>query len=94
MSPEKVKRPATAGPSWWRSRPKGAKPGGIMVETTQVTAKVTAINVEQRKATLKFEDGTTKTVPVRPDVDLSKRKVGDQVVIRITESLAIRVTKP
>jgi nitrogen fixation-related uncharacterized protein len=74
--------------------PKGAKPGGLMAETTQVTAKVTALDLEHHQATLQFENGTTRTVAVRPDVDLSKRKVGDQVVIRMTESLAIRVVKP
>ena len=74
--------------------PKGAKPGGIMAETTQVTAKVTAIDAEHHKATLQFEDGTTRTVAVRPDVDLSKRKVGEKVVIRTTEALAIPVEKP
>ncbi len=74
--------------------PKGAKPGGLMAETTQVTAKVTALDLERRKATLQFEDGTTRTVAVRPDVDLSKRKVGDKVIIRTTELLAITVKKP
>jgi Cu/Ag efflux protein CusF len=74
--------------------PKGAKPGGIMAATTQVTAKITAIDLEHRKATLQFEDGTTRTVAVRPDVDLGKRKVGETVVIRATEELAIRVEKP
>jgi Cu/Ag efflux protein CusF len=74
--------------------PQGAKPGAILAETTQVTAKVTAIHAEQHTATLQFEDGSTRTVAVRPDVDLSKRKVGDKVVIRITEALAIRVVKP
>jgi hypothetical protein len=74
--------------------PKGAKPGAIMAETTQVTAKVTAINAEQHTATLQFEDGSTRTVAVRPDVDLSKRKIGDKVVIRTTGALAIRVVKP
>ena len=74
--------------------PKGAKPGALMAEAIQVTAKVTAIDVEHRKATLRLEDGTTRTVAVRPDVDLSKRKVGDSVVIRITEALAIQVAKP
>lgn len=74
--------------------PKGAKPGGIMAETTQVTAKVTAIDTTNHKATLQFEDGTTRTVAVRPDVDLSQRKVGDKVVIRTTEALAITVRKP
>jgi hypothetical protein len=74
--------------------PQGAKPGGIIAETTQLTAKVTALDPEQHRATLEFEDGSTRTVTVRPDVDLGKRKVGDKVVIRITEALAITVKKP
>ena len=74
--------------------PKGAKPGGIMAATTKVTAKVTAIDAEHHKATLQFEDGTTRTVAVRPDVDLARRKVGETVVIRKTEALAIAVEKP
>lgn len=86
--------PGDAGAQWVALAPQGAKPGGIMAETTQVTAKVTAIDVEHRKATLQFEDGTAKTVAVRQDVDLGKRKVGDKLVIRITEALAISVKKP
>jgi translation elongation factor P/translation initiation factor 5A len=74
--------------------PKGAQPGGLAAETTQVTAKVTAIDLKHRKATLQFEDGSTKTVAVRSDVDLSKRNVGDQVVFQITEMLALSVEKP
>lgn len=74
--------------------PKGAKPGAIMAATRKVTARITAIDAEHRKATLQFEDGTTRTVAVRPDVDLGKRKVGETVVIRATEELAIRVEKP
>jgi hypothetical protein len=74
--------------------PKGAKPGGLVAETTQVTARVTAIDQKQRTATLRFEDGFTKTLPVRSDVDLSKRKVSEQVVFRVTEMIAISVEKP
>lgn len=74
--------------------PEGAKPGAVMAETMQVTATVTAIHVEQHTATLRFEDGSTRTVAVRPDVDLGKRKVGDKVVIRTTGALAIRIVKP
>jgi Cu/Ag efflux protein CusF len=74
--------------------PKGAKPGAVAAETTRVTATVTAIDPEKRTATLRFEDGSTRTFPVRSDVDLSKRKVGDQVVFRLTETVAITVSKP
>jgi hypothetical protein len=86
--------PTDAGAQLVALAPKGAKPGAIMAETTRVTAKVTAIDAEHHKATLQFEDGSRRTVPVREDVDLSKRKVGDTVVIRITEALAIQVAKP
>jgi Cu/Ag efflux protein CusF len=74
--------------------PKGAKPGGIVANTVQITAKVTAIDLKHHKATLQFPDGTTRTVAVRKDVDLTKRQVGEEVVIRSTEALAISVEKP
>jgi hypothetical protein len=90
----KGETPADGGAQVVALAPKGAKPGGIIVQTTRVTAKVTAIDAEHHQATLQFEDGSTRTVAVRPDVDLGKRKVGDQVVIRTTESLAIKIAKP
>jgi len=86
--------PKDAGLQTVAIAPKGAKPGGIVAETTQVTATVVAIDAAHRRATLRFEDGSTRTVPVRPDVDLGERKVGDKVVIRITDALAITVRKP
>ncbi len=74
--------------------PKGAKPGGLMANTVQVIAKVTAIDLKHHKATLRFPDGTTKTVEVRKDVDLTQRQVGEEVVIRCTEAIAVTVEKP
>jgi hypothetical protein len=74
--------------------PKGARPGGLAAGTTTVTAKVTAIDQKKRTATLRFEDGSTKTFPVRSDVDLKQRKVGEQVTFRVTERIAINVEKP
>jgi Cu/Ag efflux protein CusF len=74
--------------------PQGAKPGGVVLNTVQVTAKVTAIDLKNHKATLQFPDGTTKKIAVRKDVDLTKQKVGDEVVLRCTEALAISVEKP
>jgi hypothetical protein len=74
--------------------PVGAKPGALMAATVQVTATVTDIDLKDHKATLQFPDGTSKTFAVRPDVDLTQRKVGEQVVIRYTEALAISVQKP
>lgn len=71
--------------------PKGSKPGGLIVETVQVSGTITAIDSAKRTATLRFEDGTVKTLPVRSDVDLSKRKVGEKVRFRLTEMVAIKV---
>ena len=74
--------------------PKGARPGGLAAGTTTVMAKVMAIDQKKRTATLRFEDGSTKTFPVRSDVDLKQRKVGEQVTFRVTEKIAIDVEKP
>jgi len=74
--------------------PLGEKPGALMASTVEITAKVKAIDVKHRKATLLFPDGTTKTFPVRPDVDITKHRVGDEVVIRATEAIAVSVEKP
>jgi hypothetical protein len=74
--------------------PKGAKPGGLVAEVTRVGATVTAIDATKRTATLRFEDGYSKTLPVRKDIDLSKHKIGERVVIQITDMIAISVEKP
>ena len=74
--------------------PKGAQPGGLVAEAVQVTATVTAIDPAKRTATLRFKDGRTKTFPVRDDIDLNQRKVGEKVVFLVTEMIAISVEKP
>lgn len=74
--------------------PVGAKPGAVAVKATQVAATVTAIDAGKRTATLTFADGKVRTVAVRPDIDLSKRKVGEKVLFTLTESVAIAVGAP
>lgn len=72
---------------------KGAQPGGLVVSTTQVTATVKSIDQTNHTATLQTEDGSAVTFPVRDDIDLSKRKVGEKVVFQVTEMIAISVEK-
>ena len=74
--------------------PKGGKPGGLAAETEQITGTILAIDPANHTVTLQLEDGSTKTFPVRKDVDLSKRNVGEQVVFRFTKMMAISVEKP
>jgi hypothetical protein len=62
-------------------------------EGVRITAKVIAIDAEKRTATLRFEDGTIETVPVRADLDLSRHKVGEQVFFDVTEMIALGVEK-
>ncbi len=74
--------------------PEGAKPGGVVAETTHLTAKVKVIDLKNHKVTLQFPDGTNKTFPVRKDLDLTQQKVGAEVSIQRTEAVAIVVEKP
>jgi len=74
--------------------PVGSKPGAVVTDARRVIATVTAINIKKHQATLTFTDGSSKTVPVRQDVNLSKHKVGEKVIITRTEVLAILVEKP
>ena len=78
-------------PLRWRQHRKCAKPGATLAQSYEVVAKVAAIDAGNHTADLTFTNGQTKTIPVRADVELSRYKVGDSVVIRVTESLSVLV---
>jgi hypothetical protein len=71
--------------------PKGAKPGGFVVASTEQTATVVALDRDTRQATLQFADGKWRSFQVGENIDLTKVKVGDKVSIRRTEGAAILV---
>ena len=75
--------------------PKGAKPGVVMVNTSEITAKVEAIDYKKRTVTLKGPEGNVRTFTVDKSVKkFSNVKVGDELVVRVTDALAIVVEKP
>jgi len=74
--------------------PTGGKPGVMAAGTYQAIATVTDINQKTRKATLQVAGGASKTVTVRKDVDLTKHKVGEKVVISATAYFAVLIEKP
>ena len=74
--------------------PEGSKPGVMKSETTQATARIEVLDAKKRKVTLRYADGDSETYDVRKDVDMSKARVGQDVLIRATEAKAIRVEKP
>jgi len=74
--------------------PKGAKPSIKGVETMMVRATVESLNRTDRIATLRYEDGSTRTIKVGDDVPLDLVNVGDEVRLRITQAVAVSVRKP
>ena len=74
--------------------PKGAKPGVIVADTQEVTAKIVSVDPKERRVTLQTADGENRAVKVSKSVDLSKVKPGDQVTVRVTDALALVVEKP
>jgi hypothetical protein len=74
--------------------PKGARPGAVMAETTEVTDKIQAIDTHDRTVTLEGAGGQEQTLKVGPNVDLSALKKGDDVVVRFTQALALLDQQP
>ncbi len=72
---------------------KGEQPGGVVVETVQMVATIIDLDVWSRVVELQFEDGTIRAHSVRPDVIMEGYEVGDQVVIQVTEMVAVDITK-
>jgi len=71
--------------------PPGEKPGFAAADTFVVKAVIEAINVDDRIATLRSEDGRARTVKLADNVPLELVSVGDEVRMRITEAIAISV---
>ena len=72
--------------------PKGASPGGVAVQTSEMTAVVEAINYKTRTVTLREPQQKSVTVKVDDSVKrLNEVKKGDEIVVRRTEALAIDV---
>lgn len=68
-------------------------PVGMMAETQQYTARITAIDTQRRRVTLLFPDASKRMFTIRKDVRLADREVGEDVSIHVTVSVAIAVEK-
>lgn len=65
-------------------------PGGTMVTTVDISARVTAIDTANRKVTLLGPDGKKVTVKVGPEaVNFDQIRVGDLVTATVTEELVV-----
>jgi len=71
----------------------GEKPAGLIASTSETTAVVESIDLENHTATLRTSAGA-KTIKVRDDVDLTQVAIGDEVVFQTTDAVAISVETP
>lgn len=71
--------------------PEGSKPEGMIIAASEVTATVSAVDLDAHTATLVFADGSSQVVRVRDDVALREDHVGREVVMQMTAALAISV---
>jgi hypothetical protein len=85
--------PGESGTGLVALAPQGAKPAVLMAETQRYTATITAINLKRHQATLLFPDGTSRTFIVRKDVDLTQRKIGEEVAFRVALAMAVSIEK-
>ena len=71
----------------------GEMPGFAAMDATVVVATVEEINIEANTFKLKGPDGSVNEYVARNPENLTRAKVGDLVVITITEAIAIAVEK-
>jgi len=74
--------------------PKGAPAEGMVAKVTQITATVEAINYEERWVHLRGPRGRLVKVNVPEEAErFPNIRVGDQVVVRHTEAIAMKLQK-
>ena len=74
---------------------KGRPPAAVVVDTIQLPGTVEAIDHSKRTVTLKGPGGNLRTFAVDQRVKrFEKLKKGDEIVLVITEAVAISVQKP
>ena len=66
---------------------------GVVVETMKVTAVVASVNAKKHKVTFTLEDGSSKTVKVDKDLDLSLLPIGETVTVQVGVGLALSIEK-
>ena len=69
----------------------GAKPGGAVLKTTTIVANVLSVDKKRKLVKLQGPEGRVVDVQVRDAKVLKEVKVNDQVVAKVTESVAINV---
>jgi len=69
--------------------PKGAKPGGMVVNTRQLSGAIDAIDFTNRYVAIRGPGGNSVALKVADDVKLDALSAGDRIVVTYTEALAV-----
>lgn len=72
--------------------PKGEKPAFLVASTEEIKGVVTAVDMAAHTARVTFDDGRSETFPVRPDIALDQQVIGQGILLRVTEAVALSVT--
>ena len=73
--------------------PEGRMPGVAKVDSTVITATVEAIDLDTNTFRLREADGEIREYTARNPQNLRLASVGDKVVITVTESLVVTVSR-
>jgi hypothetical protein len=74
--------------------PKGQKPAGLMTRTVELTGTVQSVDAKKRTVTVKGPEGNVRTFHVDKAVkNFAQVTAGDQIVLRITQAVALSVVK-
>jgi Cu/Ag efflux protein CusF len=69
--------------------------GEVMAHVREMTGTIQDLDLQNRKLTLKHPNGKTHTLPVADNVEgLENAKIGDTVLLRYTEAVALEAAKP
>ena len=71
--------------------PKGAKPGGVVVRTVQITGVVDAIDYTDRYVAVRGPKGNVVALKVATDVPLDQLSAGDRITVTHTAALAVEM---
>jgi hypothetical protein len=71
--------------------PKGAKPGGVMVRTQQISGTVEAVDYKDRYLAVRGPKGNVVALKVAEDVKIDNLSAGDRISVTHTEALAVEM---
>jgi hypothetical protein len=83
--------PTTTGGVMIQGAAKGANPAGVIVSTVDMNARVIMADRSYRMLTLKYANGVVKTFKVPLPYTLEHVAVGDDLVLRATQTIALHL---